>query len=215
MATVRMSQQLRNDVIARANLIFNKKADAVKERPLPPEWTADHIYETAIAPWKEHMDKLPDMFFNRFSELSINVNGVTRSLRLPAPKPFPFKFPDTHYVRTAHSYMSNSWLLRDDANCAPTPFQPLIDTLLAQQRELVTIQANKEAFVFGVSKVLGAHSTLAPALKAWPALWDLLPDDTKEQHKRIATKNSVVKPELDDVDVASLTATVVMTKMGL
>jgi len=212
MATVRMSQELRNNIIATANMIFTKKTNAIMERPLPAEWTADTIYEMAIAPWKDHMYALPAGFMARYNDFSINASGFVRTLRFSGPRAFPQKFPDTHYVTTSHSYMANVWKLPDVDG---TPFKSLLDELAGWKRELDTIQSNKEAFVMGVAKVLGAHSTLAPALKAWPALWDLLPDETKERHKQVAVKGSTTKPELDGVDIATLTATVVMTKMGL
>lgn len=212
MATVRMSHELRNNIMAMANMIFKKKTDAILERPFPPEWTADTIYETAIAPWKDHMYALPDGFMTRYNDFSINASGFVRTLRFAKPRAFPLKFPDTHSVTTSHSYMANVWKLPDVDG---TPFKPLLDELVGWKRELDTIQSNKEAFVMGVAKVLQAHSTLAPALKAWPALWDLLPDETKERHKQVVSKGSSAKPELDDVDIATLTATVVMTKMGL
>jgi hypothetical protein len=66
-----------------------------------------------------------------------------------------------------------------------------------------------------VQKILHAHATLAPALKAWPALWDLLPESVKNKHRLVVSKASSEKPDLDGVDVASLTATVVMNKLGV
>ena len=56
------------------------------------------------------------------------------------------------------------------------------------------------------------YSTLAPALKAWPALWDLLDEDTKERHKKIVERK---KKDTDDigVDLNSMTAAVTFSKL--
>ena len=70
----------------------------------------------------------------------------------------------------------------------------------------------REEFTDGVGKVIGAYSTLAPALKAWPPLWDLLPDATKERHKEIVER---VKKEVvvEDVDLSSMTTIATLAKL--
>jgi hypothetical protein len=64
-----------------------------------------------------------------------------------------------------------------------------------------------------VKKVTEAYSTLAPALKAWPPLWDLIPEDVKNTHRKIVerTKNDVVL----DVDIGKLTALSTAAKFGI
>ena len=55
-------------------------------------------------------------------------------------------------------------------------------------------------------------TTLAPALKVFPALWELVPDEAKERHKKIREK--VVK-EIDtsNIDLKSMAATVTFNKL--
>ena len=56
------------------------------------------------------------------------------------------------------------------------------------------------------------YTTLAPALKAWHTLWDLLPDEAKERHKKIVERNR--KDTIDvDVDLNSMTAAVTFSKL--
>lgn len=63
----------------------------------------------------------------------------------------------------------------------------------------------------GVSEVLKAHSTLAPALKAWPPLWELLPDHVQAKHKQIVTRNKTTTDI--NVDVSALTGAITYAKL--
>jgi hypothetical protein len=64
-----------------------------------------------------------------------------------------------------------------------------------------------------VYKICNTYSTLAPALKAWPPLWELIPENVKDTHRKIVerTKNDVVL----DVDIGKLTALSTAAKFGL
>jgi hypothetical protein len=64
-----------------------------------------------------------------------------------------------------------------------------------------------------VKKVCGAYTTLAPALKAWPPLWELIPENYKNKHREIKerVKNEVVL----DVDIGKLTALSTAAKFGI
>ena len=64
-----------------------------------------------------------------------------------------------------------------------------------------------------VSKVCDAYSTLAPALKAWPPLWDLIPEDVKDKHREI--KERVKSEAVLSVDIGKLTALSTTAKFGI
>ena len=76
-----------------------------------------------------------------------------------------------------------------------------------------TIKEQAREFVEGVSKILTSYSTLAPALKAWPPLWELVPEYAKNKHKEITERR---KPEkvAPNVDVNRLTAVLTASKLG-
>jgi len=68
----------------------------------------------------------------------------------------------------------------------------------------------------GVILKLNAYSTLAPALKAWPALWDLVPEDKKDKHREVVvrTKASDTAANLaEEVDLSKLTGHVTADKL--
>ena len=65
----------------------------------------------------------------------------------------------------------------------------------------------------GVKKIIGMHTTLGPALKAWPPLWDLVPEGTKNRHRKVVER---VKPEVAEVevDLTALTGTITAAKFA-
>ena len=74
------------------------------------------------------------------------------------------------------------------------------------------LEGQRDEFVAGVKKVVEAHSTLAPALKAWPPLWDLVPEEYRERHRKVVERTKPEAGEID-VDLSKLTATVAVHKM--
>lgn len=215
MAVVRITQNLRDYAIGRARKIFSDKINAIHAEPLPSGWTADTIYTTALGQWHADMVKLPPEFFLRLNHISVLAIGsyTTKEMKLPSstPMPVPSKFPEGHYVKTRSPYSSDQWIILDVPN---SPFASLVTEYEARQKRIDALTTQSDTLVEGVAKVLTARTTLAPALRAWPALWDLLPDNAKEAHKRISSKKSEDKQELD-VDTSVLTAVLAASKMGL
>jgi hypothetical protein len=64
-----------------------------------------------------------------------------------------------------------------------------------------------------VTKVIEAHATLAPALKVWPPLWELIPDEYKDRHREIKVQGK--KEVTIDVDLGKLTAMSTAAKFGV
>lgn len=64
----------------------------------------------------------------------------------------------------------------------------------------------------GANRLIKAYRTLAPALKAWPALWMLLPDWAQNKHKEVVVKTraSATAP---DVDLSNVTAQIVVNRL--
>ena len=78
-------------------------------------------------------------------------------------------------------------------------------------RKIFEQEAKQAKFVEGINKLMNTYSTLAPALKAFPALWDLVPEEAKERHKKIVERK---KAEVElDVDLNSMTAAVTLNKL--
>jgi hypothetical protein len=63
-----------------------------------------------------------------------------------------------------------------------------------------------------VRKIMDTHTTLAPALKTWPPLWDFLPEEAKERHKAIKESKAAKEP-IDCSELDKYTATVTLHKL--
>ena len=79
------------------------------------------------------------------------------------------------------------------------------------QASILAVADKKKAFIASVTQVIEAHVTLAPALKMWQPLWDLIPEEYKERHRKIVERTKTDTQV--DVDLGSLTATVVAHKL--
>ena len=79
------------------------------------------------------------------------------------------------------------------------------------QDRIKAVQLKRDEFVEQVQKIITAHATLAPALKMWPPLWDLIPDNYKDKHREIKEREK--KDVVVNVDLSTLTATVVANKL--
>jgi hypothetical protein len=60
--------------------------------------------------------------------------------------------------------------------------------LEAWQRSVNKAVRDVEVAKIAAADTLNSFSTLAPALKVWPALWDLLPEETKNKHREVVTR---------------------------
>lgn len=215
MAVVRITQALRDQVVMQAKRIFDNKINAIQNMGLPDGWTADKIYDTAMAPWQQQIDALPECMFHRTTYIGVtDIGGVRPNLtrfELSAPRVVPQRFPKGHCVENMRHLDPAWWVL---PNKEDSPFAELIAVYKERDAAIQQLVSKRDEFVQGVQKVLTANTTLAPALRMWPPLWDLLPDNAKEAHKRVVDKKPSEK-QAEELDVSSLTATLVATKMGL
>jgi len=93
-------------------------------------------------------------------------------------------------------------------------FEDIKTEVLAYKNKITILIERKAKFVNGVKELICAHSTLAPALKAWQPLWDLLPDTAKVRHNSKVERNAKVDVQLA-ADLNALTATIVASKIGV
>jgi hypothetical protein len=175
----------------------------------------DHYGEAVWgALWMEHastVKSLPEYAFQHTLSLNVRVpvgdghRDITMSL--PQRMPVPAVLPDNALIEGSASWDARFIKLR------PVPhWDGLVGEVTAWVDTLNTIDSQRKAFRRNLEKLLGAYSSLAPALKAWPPLWDLLPDDVKEKHKDV-TKREKKEVALDGIDLSSMTATLTVRKL--
>jgi hypothetical protein len=181
-----------------------------------PNW-GRRIYELAFdADTRNKMQQLPLCFFKTFDRVRLEgfesapSDGLTTMMTMRydcevdmSGLPFPNEMPKGNPLQMG-------W-----RGCKVT-YDPSFYELAVEFNEwcqrIRDAEDKRDQFVDGVKKVLENFSTLAPALKAWPALWDLVPDDKKEKHKEIVERKKSGPTELE-IDTSSLTAAVTMAKL--
>ena len=227
MATVRFSDQLKTDIENNAKAMFR---DSIREaeKNYPMEW-AKKLYDSLFsADIQAKMNALPTGFFGKVESLSLTgfknaPEDVWQSahtkvetwrrvdLRLQLPSPLPFQPKDT-WQKAGDSgyYMDYSRHAIDFHN---DKFEWLHEPFKKYTQGIFNAEAKKDEFVAGVKSIVTTYTTLAPALKAWQPLWDLLPDDAKERHKKITEKPKPKTAEDIGVDLNSMTAQVTFNKL--
>jgi len=222
MATIRFSDELRRHIRRKASDIFDERIRAAKNSP--PNW-AGNIYDLVFSDTKKMMYDLPKGYFK--SENYIHFRGFAgkdwdKSINEPIQMHFSEdtsghrRFPhDMNAINSESAGLCGvgyGWTLNaDDARW---------DNIKKEYSEyclkIHKLEAEQTVFVNGVNDVISAYSTLAPALKAWPALWDLVPEDKKDKHREIVvrTKASDTARNLaEEVDLSKLTGQVTANKL--
>lgn len=209
MATVRFSDELKNAIVKNAEAIFKKQIDDALSS-YPKDW-ADRVYERAFASYIPSMNALPSCFFSEVSSLTISHIGELRvgvSCNLTNVRVYPHALPNTpdFTIQSTNHYSKTELKLKD----IPM-YEDIKAEAIAYMDRVKVARERQTAFVEQVKKIINAHATLAPALKMWQPLWDLIPEEYKERHRKVVerTKNEVSV----DVDLGSLTAAVVAHKL--
>ena len=224
MATVRFSDTLKGEIRNNAkNMFVNKIAQAVDD--IPTHW-ADKVYECFFpADVRQKMASLPD-YVLRTQEF-IDVSGWSNA-------------PDD--VWQTGEYMHNTWTLSSTIRLkfskampwvnefaqAPTGFASsyssgkfdysdarwdwLKPEFKEYNRKVFEAMSKQEAFLSSVNRLMDTYTTLAPALKAWRPLWELLPEEAKERHKTVKERK-VTKAEELDLDLNAMTSAVTLSKI--
>lgn len=205
MATVRFSQELRDKIQVNAGNLFAKD---IERAQAVPDGLADKIYDIAYAPYIASMNALPSGFFytlkgiavKRIGDIDYNVprmdfrNGARPIAETPPPD-LPYK---ANYSREDWHLTGGMW-------------SEVQQELELRKARITEARRKKDEFVDSVKKIIYSYETLSPALKAWQPLWDLIPEEYKERHRKVVerTKSEVVL----DVNLDVLTAQVVKSKL--
>lgn len=223
MATVRFSDQLKNEIRNNAKAMFRQSIGEAKKN-VPAHW-ADKMYQCFFpADVIAKFDALPDYAMS--SKKTIEFDGFfsapedvfqsahhkhsaykCETVELAFSK--PMRWPND--IDKADTGAKFNWRA-STADYNDSRWAWLIPEFKEYVRKVFEQECKQEAFLEGVNKLMETYTTLAPALKAWPPLWDLLPDEAKERHKKIVERNR--KDTIDvDVDLNSMTAAVTFSKL--
>ena len=224
MATVRFSDSLKGEIRNKAKAMFQDRIKQAKDN-VPAHW-ADKVYECFFpADVRQKMASLPD-YVLRTSEY-IEVGGFANapedvwqtgdythqtwmlqgSIRLSFSKPMPWvdKFSNaptgflSNYTNSKFDYTDSRW-------------DWLKPEFKEYNRKVFEAINKQETFLSSVNTLMETYTKLAPALKAWLPLWDLLPEEAKDRHKTVKERK-VVKAEELDLDLNAMTSAVALSKI--
>jgi hypothetical protein len=204
MAVVRITEQLVNDVMHKVGQQFD--AAHAKAEALRPD-IGDDVYDIIIGrPHGSDMTKCPKEFFNSYNMMYIYCNGfsprsVSGDWGLSDERPFPHAIPDRRDVIYEDSHYRG---VRITIN-RELEFAAIYEKLDKWQDALKIVADERQAAKMETKRVLESFTTLAPVLKAWPALWELLPDHVKDKHKQIVERPKPAKKVVVNTDTDALT----------
>jgi hypothetical protein len=210
MATVRFSKELKEDIVKNAIVVFKKRMETAYEtRPDALAW-AEKIYDTLFGQHVATLNAVPQDFLfmtEAIDVVRIGDNRCDLRFNFVKPKPWPRKFPENNEHAKASSYTNVEISLKDHL-----AWEELSAEVKAWQERRAEVATKRDEFVAQVKKIIEAHATLAPALKMWPPLWDLVPESYKDRHREIKERE---KKEVSvNVDLGAMTAAVVANKIG-
>ena len=209
MATVRFSKELIDKIIRNARIKMEPAVMKAKGQKPDNAW-GQRIYDTIFLEVKPIISQVPAGWFKMVDKICIEQVGDTRcdmQFTFATPLPWPDVFVATDLAKKDRNYSDGIVLTNEHV------WAEYYAEVVAYTERVSAAMKRQNEFADMVKKVTEAYSTLAPALKAWPPLWELIPEDVKDKHREIKerTKNEVVL----NVDIGKLTALSTAAKFGL
>lgn len=211
MATVRFNGQLRERILRKAAEVMEPAVARAKERRPDNSW-GQRIYDTLFGDITSVINAVPNGWLlttDRVRIATIANQPCGMEFTFASLKPWPYQFPSTT-LATKCAYPSNMChiILTDH----PAWGEFFAEVVVYKER-VATAETRKREFVDMVKTLCNGHTTLASALKVWPPLWDLIPEEYKEKHQ---ARNTYTKTEVVlDVDIEKLTTMSTAAKLGL
>jgi len=223
MATVRFSDELRSDIRRNAERLFRSREEAA-EAVGADEWpriVADH-YVLAV---NNLLGNVPQVIREKFLtygktfrldrfETRVDTTRVDHSVDVAIPMPnvnsddVARQLGFISYERT----YGDTLAVRLDGT--DPKWADLYTKAVKRKDDIDALAAEKATFVQNVQRITDSYSTLAPALKAWPPLWDLVPEHKQRKHKEIVErKRTAVEDVVDGMNLDQMTATTVASKL--
>lgn len=206
MATVRITSDLREQIIANAQALFNKRRAALQIEPINRDdpKLGDEMLANWFAqqPWNDIWDRVPDEWKMHVSSIHVdNVCGVRINGRFAVTPQFVPLGRDRYGRADAMRFEITDPVFDHIGE----KWQKWSDDRAALNEETNRTVRTTRAFV-------DSHTTLRKALAEWPGLWELTPQWAKDAHNRQEKVEKKASAASAGVDVDSLTAAIVKAK---
>lgn len=202
---VRISDKLIGEVAGNISDLYRYYVEDVEKQK--PD-VGDRIYELLYGPYLSRMEQLPTSFFRRIDRIETRFVGeeiLSYSFKFSSVKLGSYTHPPGDNVE-ASDYS-------DKVNIKRTPYtEEIVDAILSWHKQKQDIYEVRNNATASVRRVLREHKSLAPAIKAFPPLVDLLPAATRIKIDVPQHRLSSVQMELDP-HLKRLAADIALKKM--
>ena len=208
MATVKIGKELRESVEKAAKSIFIRKKDALTQEMISDYQSVEFLYNTIMSPYLPIIAQLPKEMVRQTNELNFIVKDIRYPVKFASERPWFNKVPKNELMDGSRYYETDV-NIRESA----PEWRDVVEHTVTYKAKMASLDEQQNTFVDGVRTIMDTYSTLAPALKAWPPLWDLLSEDVKDKHKEVVERKKPEQVELG-IDLSKMTSTVVAHKIG-
>lgn len=172
---IRISDKLISEVLDNIIDMYRWFIDEVEKQK--PD-VGDRIYELLYGPYLSRMEQLPVSFFRRLDHVEVrSIDGKTfgYSFKLSSPKLGSYTHPPGDNVECSET-------LSNKVNIKRTPYtEDIIEAILSWNKQKQDLSEVRAQATRSVRRVLREHKSLAPAIKAYPPLVDLLSPETRKK----------------------------------
>jgi hypothetical protein len=186
MAVVRITKELIYEVQKNITRTMQGSIDVLAENP--PDFGRQCL-DKILEPYTELIGQVPPEWLLGCNSVRVcspkraSLNYAVQCVINP-PVPVPIKVPASPNYITQIYNTGEVWIWLE----SPVLWNEERAALEAWQRSVNKAVRDVEVAKIAAADTLNSFSTLAPALKVWPALWDLLPEETKNKHREVVTR---------------------------
>lgn len=223
MAVVRLSKEVTSGIVSQARGSMQAPIDAERASFTMDGW-GDRIFDVLFGAEFDTVKHMPAGWLYINSDAHIYIDSfcgirVSRKFPLTGGR----TMPGNEDVVVARLSSAGNWPARKNRNHSNYtllnhPAWDSMYTALAEHKQRLEVLIKRQTvYVDEVIKLLNSHATLAPALKAWPPLWQLVPEPYKDRHRQVVDSKeraSGQAGEKDAADLATLTALAATVRMG-
>lgn len=218
-----MARVVMSDALIKYVREQTKRMYPVPDMPAYSGKWANYVYHILVpqedADW---VAKAPEGWLLRDTHMRIRLDETdlyhATTLVLPERRPMPHNYdPRKSKLVGYQSISSTSWLT---PNKDPI-WDPFKADVKADADRIAQAKAKQEGVANEVVTRLSAFSSLAPALRDWPALWELLPPWAQEKHREVVVRKAAAPkeppPEIDVTEsdaLSELTAKLGMRRLA-
>lgn len=172
---VRISDKLIGEVAGNISDMYRWFIDEVEKQK--PD-VGDRIYELLYGPYLSRMEQLPVSFFRRLDRVEVrSIDGKTfgYSFKLSSLKLGSYTHPPGDNVECAETFI-------DKVNIKRTPYtEDIIEAILSWDKQKQDLFEARTQATQATKRLLRNNKSLAPAIKAYPPLVDLLSPETRKK----------------------------------